>query len=316
MIALALGALILLALTLAFSRNTGNQSELERTTRRMESARFALDMLTEDVLHAGYYGEINPDMLSPTSSNPDPCATSTANLGWATPPGPANPTVPPAVRGIDAGEALGCLENRLAGTEAITLRHLDTGTPIAVASMVAGNLYVQTTRCSQDVTQMIASATAADFVLRNLACDAVIDSVRRYVQRTYYVADCNDCAAGDGIPTLKRIELIDGALRVTSLAEGIENLQLEYGVDTNGDGRPDQFVLAAGITGVAPLLWQNVVATRIHVLARNTQRSPGYTDPRTYVLGPAVSVAPADDFKRTLSTTTVRLVNVGGRREL
>jgi len=53
---------------------------------------------------------------------------------------------------------------------------------------------------------------------------------------------------------------------------------------------------------------------RIHLLARNTQPTPGYTDPRTYVLG-GVVVAPADGYKRTMMTTTVRLNNVGGRRE-
>jgi type IV pilus assembly protein PilW len=319
MVALALGVLILLTLTLAFSRNSGNQSELERTTRRMENARFALDILSEDTLHAGYYGEINPDLLTPDFSNPDPCATTPAGLGWATPAGPANPTIPPAIRGIGAAETLGCLSNRLAGTEAVTLRHADTGAPVTIAAIAGGNLYVQTTRCSEDVTQLLAGESSADFTLRNLDCDPVdpnLDSVRRFVQRTYFVAGCNDCTAGDGIPTLKRVELVNGQLRTTSLAEGVENLRVEYGVDTDGDGRPNQFVLAGAITGVAPLVWQNVVAARFHLLVRNTQPTPDYTDPRTYVLGPALSVAPADQFKRSLMTTTARLVNVGGRREL
>ena len=164
---------------------------------------------------------------------------------------------------------------------------------------------------------MLVGTSAADFTLRNEACDAVNDAVRRYVSRTYYIATCNDCAGGgDGIPTLKRVELVNGELLTTSLAEGIENLQVEYGVDTDGDGRPDSFVVATGVTGVAPLVWENVVSVRLHVLARNTQASQGYVDPRTYALGPAVSVTPADSFKRSLMSATVRLVNVGGRREL
>ncbi len=318
MVALALGALILLALMLVFSRNIGNQSELERSTRMLESGRFALDILTEDVLHAGYYGDINPNILLPTFSDPDPCETTLANLGWATPPGNAAPTMPRPIRGIAAAEVVGCLANRRSNTEAIVVRHIDTGVPIPIGSMVAGNLYMQTTRCTQDIRQMIVSSTAADFDLRNAACEPAGTNpppVSRYVARTYFVASCNDCAnGGDGIPTLKRVELVNGQLRTTSLAEGIENLRIEYGVDTTGDGWPDGFVAATGITGVAPLEWQNVVAARLHVLARSTQATPGYTDPRTYALGP-VSVTPADSFRRSLMTSTVRLVNVGGRRE-
>jgi type IV pilus assembly protein PilW len=136
--------------------------------------------------------------------------------------------------------------------------------------------------------------------------------VRRYVVRTYYIASCNDCTANDGIPTLKRVETINGTRRITALAEGIENLQVEYGVDADADGHPDEFISASQINGVpATRVWNNVVATRFHVLSRNTEPTAGYTDPRTYQLGP-VTVVPANAYKHTLMTQTVRLVNVAG----
>jgi type IV pilus assembly protein PilW len=108
------------------------------------------------------------------------------------------------------------------------------------------------------------------------------------------------------------------------VAEGVENLQVEFGVDTNDDGQPDNFVtMGSGVIAGAwpagttpPNAWQNVVSVRLHLLTRSTERTPGFTDTRTYQLGPDVPVAtPADGFKRTLLTTTVRLNNVGGRRE-
>jgi type IV pilus assembly protein PilW len=158
----------------------------------------------------------------------------------------------------------------------------------------------------------------ATFNLQRPDCATINDALRRVSQRTYYVASCNDCAANDGIPTLKRVEAINGALRTTAIAEGVENLQVEYGLDIDDDGAPDTFAtLGSGvITGVAPNVWQNVVAVRLHVLTRNTQASAGYRDTRSYQVGPDVSLAsPADGFKRTLLTTTVRLRNVAGRRE-
>lgn len=328
MVSLTLGSLILLALVVVFSRNTGNQTELERTTRQLESVRFVLDIMSEDIMHAGYYGEINPEWLipAPTISNPSPCENNPANLGWVTPNPAGATTVPAAVRGIGRDEVAACLANRLANTEAITLRHADTGPPLTTAQAVQAknNLYIQVNRCRDpkstlpDVLAVVPKAQA-DFVLQTLACDGVINAVRRFLQRTYYVASCNDCSGtGDGIPTLKRVELIDGELHTTSLAEGIESLQIEYGIDSDDDGTPDEFVAAADM-GAAPRVWDNVVSARLHVLARNTQQTLGYENPRSYVLPPLYPAddpyQPKDGFKRSLMSTTVRLVNVGGRRE-
>lgn len=320
MVAVAIGLVILLGLTTLFARNSSNQAELERSTRQLESARYALDILSEDLVHAGYYGEFSPSDLTPvpTYAVPDPCSTNPAALGWTTPANPAaGLSVPAALTGYVATAALGCATNRLAATEALAIRHMDTGEPIPFASVAAGNLYLQASRCSTDVAQIVASTAqaAGDFTLRNFACTAVNAEVRRFIPLLYYVASCNDCAANDGIPTLKRVQMLNGALRTVSLAEGVENLQIEYGIDRTNDGQPDAFVRAGAIGAAVPDVWENVVAVRLHLLTRNAEATAGYTDPRTYQLGAGVSVTPADAFKRTLMTTTIRLVNVGGRRE-
>jgi type IV pilus assembly protein PilW len=325
MVALAIGMVILLALTILFSRNTGNQSELERTTRQVEGARFSLDALAEDIQHAGYFGEFNPNTLptAPAYQTPNPCDTALTALGWDTTVTPTQIPVP--IQGIAAGTVVpgGCLANRLNGTEAVVIHRADTGAEIAFAGGNTTNLYLQIARCPLDLQRLVAAAIPAAspeavFNLRRPDCATVNERLRRLVQRTYFVASCNDCAANDGIPTLKRVEMIDGALRTVSIAEGVENLQVEYGLDIDNDGRPDSFntMGSAVITGVAPNVWENVVAVRLHLLSRSTEPTSGFVDSRTYLLGPDVSIVPAADrFKRTLMTTTVRLFNVGMRRE-
>lgn len=319
LVALAIGMLILVALAVLFSRNSGNQAELERNSRQVENARFALDLLTEEIMHAGFYGDFNPDTMitPPAYQTPGPCPTSTADLAWVTPATPAAVSLPAAVQGIGAGTAIGCgaaLTNRFAGTQGLMVRHAETSASLTPAAVVPGNLYVQVSRCPTDPQRVKVGALSGDFTLRQPDCTTINTIVRRVVQRTYYIASCNDCAANDGVPTLKRVEWIDGQQRDTPLAEGIENLQFVYGVDNNGDGQPDLFVDAAAITGVAPMQWNNVVAVRLSLLARSTQATPGYTDAHTYTVGNVV-VTPADGFKRTLMTSTVRLLNVGSRRE-
>ena len=59
----------------------------------------------------------------------------------------------------------------------------------------------------------------------------------------------------------------------------------------------------------------NVVAVKLHVLARATAISPGHNDTRRYQMG-AVALGPFNDhYKRHAFATTVRLTNVTGRRE-
>jgi type IV pilus assembly protein PilW len=326
-IALGIGVAILLALMLMFSRNSGNQQEVERTLRQIENARFAVDTLTEDVLHAGFYSDLNPNRVIPpvVYTSPDPCAVAPTAQGWVQ----ADPAIgtamqaPRPVEGITAAAVVGCLSNRRAATEAIVLRRSETAPPIVLTAARTDNLYIQTSRCRDEWGQVrLAAAPSAEpektFNLLNANCVAgnVNNEVRRLLQRTYYIATCNDCTgAGDGIPTLKRVEMIDGALRTTSIAEGVENLQFEFGVDTSGDGVPDAFQTAGA---VALADWQNVVSVRMHVLTRGTQPSPGHVETRTYQVGPNVTLAATgftDGFKRSLLSTTARLNNVGSRRE-
>lgn len=321
LVALAIGSLILIALTILFSRNSSNQNELERSARQLESARFALDALTEDLMHAGFYGEFNPNTLplAPAYQTPNVCATATTAQGWdAT----ANPVqIPMPVQGIAGAAVVGCLSNRVAATEAVTIRRADTGPALSFAGGNASNLYVQVARCGLDTQRLVVAAVPTTspesvFTLRMPDCTTVNNRIRRVSQRTYYVANCSDCASGDGIPTLKRVEAVDGNLLTVSIAEGVENIQFEYGIDTDNDGQPNNFTTFAGVTGAAPNVWNNVVAVRVHMLTRGTAPVAGYVDSRTYRLGPDVTVTtPSDGFKRTLLTTTVRLMNVGMRRE-
>jgi type IV pilus assembly protein PilW len=314
MVALTVGMIILLALTLVFSRNNSNLMEVEKTGRQMENGRFALDMLGEEVRHAGFYGEVDPDNLAVTYTTPAPCETDLTKLGWDT--STASVKMPAAILGTSDASTLPCLSNAVGNSEAVTFRYLDTGDEVSTASVKAGNLYIQISRCSSDALQLASGYKTDDFkTLRNLACSASYAYVRRYRSRTYYVASCDDCGGGDGIPTLKRVELVDGTLTTSAVAEGVEKLVVEYGVDTDSDGVVDKYTDSTTLNkAVAPVLWTNVIDVRLHVLSRNTETSPGYTDPRTYTMG-SVNYTPADAYKRTLLRATARLTNIGNRRD-
>jgi type IV pilus assembly protein PilW len=321
MVAMTIGIIVLLGLVLMLSANSSNQAELEQTIRKLENARYSVDVLSEDIAHAGYYSDFSPDSLPvlATYVTTDPCEKKvqpTTAQGWNI--SATSSVFPVPVQGLAPGvnpSPVDCLTNRKADTAALVIRHAETGDASTVGGSLSTNLYLQYSRCPADTRRVVVAqgADSALFILKGPDCVAANNSVRRLIQRTYFVATCNVCSPNDGIPTLKRVEIINDTQQISAVAEGIENLRLEYGVDSSAtkDGEPDVYVTAPSATD-----WPNVVTVRIHILARNNSKTAGYVDNRTYRLGPELAVtAPADGYKRTLLTTTSRLNNVAGRRE-
>jgi type IV pilus assembly protein PilW len=108
----------------------------------------------------------------------------------------------------------------------------------------------------------------------------------------------------------------------TALVEGIERLNVEYGLDTDGDGQPDAtstdpttYTYAGCTTCTAPNNWSNVVTARIYLLARNIEPSPGYTDTKSYTLGGQAIAAANDAYRRHVYNGLIRIANTAGRRE-
>lgn len=351
MIGITIGLIVLLGLTVFFSSNSRNQHDLERSIVRMENSRFALDTLTEDLLHAGYYAQHVPASGTAYQTIVT-CPTDASKLGWS---GDAT-QMPPAVQGFIADEddvTQDCLtDHRVPGTGAITVTRAETGNPVPLAEtekLVALARYIQTTSCATDAKRVIIDTVPVDaelpdlevlFPLKTRACEETppIDQkkdVHRLSQRTYFLSECNNCTSNDGIPSLKRSELVGNSFVINTVAEGVERLQFEYGVDTNGDGQLDEVWLrladswgvdtdndgdvdkALPFEALTGSDWSNVVAVRIHMLTRSSLPDPGHVEQRTFQMGP-LTLEPADlpaGFKRTLLTTTVPLTNVAGRRE-
>jgi type IV pilus assembly protein PilW len=332
-IALALAGILLLGLAVFFVSSSRSYSEAERVSRQIENGRYASSLLAEEIRHAGFYGEVKNVTLLPLSpappsliplpgSIPDPCATAIATVKAA---------LPLSMQGIDApGTAPSCVTDALTGTDMIVIRRANTTTVTAAAAdAVTNGYYTQTTNCTtaSPVFQIaLSGASPSNFTLTDRDC-ATLMPVRQYHVYIYYVGTCSVATGANGVcqntdvglPTLKRAELTAGGTwKRVPLVEGIENVQFEYGLDTTvpPDGEADTFT--ANPTSVAQ--WAQVVAVRVHVLARNTEASPGFTDTKTYALGNNAdatvnTVTPGGAFRRHNYTELVRVTNVSQRLE-
>ena len=129
---------------------------------------------------------------------------------------------------------------------------------------------------------------------------------------------CNVLIKSDE-PIAVTAELVGNEIVVTPVAEGIENLQIEYGFDANNDGTPDRYLNAVDATlGPGYGSWANVMAVRLYVLVRATDTEFGYQDTtKQFNLGQAgYTEVAGDGYKRTLLTSLVRPMGPAGQREL
>jgi len=329
MVGINLGLIVIAVATTVFVNVSSNRRDMERTGRQIENGRFAIQLLADDIVNAGYFGEFDPRGIGPPTTKPDPCSTSVADM---------KSMMLMHVQGYAADDAKpSCINDVRIGTAVVAIRRAATciAGDANCDAAAAGRIHFQSALCNAELanvplstTYLVAAVPASGpspFALHKHDC-ATAASLRAYVMHIYFVANNND--PGDGIPTLKRAELgANGEFAIVPLVEGIQNLQFEDGLDTNGDSMPDAISADPGTyNGCAAdpcyiTNWLNAVTVKIHLLSRSIDLTPGYTDTKTYLLGLQADGTQrtdgpfTDGFKRHAYTQTIRMNNPAGRRE-
>lgn len=335
LVAMALGLFIVTALIALYVNVVRSNSEMSRTNQLIENGRFAMQILQEDVALAGFWGPI--EQLEATAV-PDPCADYPA--AWTA--AYINNVLAVPVQGFEDGSpyaACGAgLASVVARSDVLFVTHASTCT-VGPGCEGAGDEgpHIQVSDCRTgpvpEPGYLVATTDEMDaraLPIRKRSCLAAPVPVaeqaprRKVVSNIYYVAN-----NASGVPTLMRMSYADGEYgNGQALVEGIEAFQAEFGIDdlgSNGlpisatnpaDGNADRYQSCTTATPCDLADLANVVAVRLHLLARNLEPTAGYTDTKTYSLGEALEVPAANDaYKRHVFSTTVRLVNPSSRRE-
>jgi type IV pilus assembly protein PilW len=372
MVAMAISMTLMMAMASIFTSSINTREKIDREGQKIETARYSLDTLAEDIRLAGYYGNYAPPF---TGSMPadwkyvDPCSTAGGSPlpGWNATTAPVQ--IPFPIFGYEAHNTgalptalTDCLDNYKPDTDVFVVRRTSTLSVTAGGTgYVPGEAYLQVSSCPDGTVDTqpfnaIATTTSTDFNLRVLGCTSTVPGpnalVRKLITRIYYISECDDCVndldskpgtPGDGIPTLKMVELAipstgGTTLRVLqnlrTIAPGVEDMHLEYGIDTTDDGSIDAWVVSnadprqTGTTGTAVTgmrldastenRWEDVVAVKLFLLTRDLKPTTGWTDSKSYAMG-SKTVYPTgagDAYRRRPTSTTIKLVNMSGRREV
>ncbi len=117
-----------------------------------------------------------------------------------------------------------------------------------------------------------------------------------YLAHAYYIDDSN---LVPGVPALKRTVVNSSGARSEELAQGIESLNFEYGLDFDDDGDVNSFVTADNVGD-----WDDVRAVRFSAILRS--QTEALSEPREVTINGQTF---NDRFLRQSVTSTVALRN-------
>jgi type IV pilus assembly protein PilW len=306
MVAMLLSMTLGIAVVSVFVNNSHSFNQDENLSRMQDDARFALREIAFDISMAGNYGVLH----IPANVTPDP------NLAIGIDCGPAG-EVNWMYRTIDAATteslSITAVDNATAASavaehSCITGGELREGTDVVSIKRVAG---AEAGALNNGSVYMRTNGTVglmfrAPFPAAPAVPIAAPSSDWEFRPSIYYVRQFAN-NPGDGIPTLCRKVLrgVGPTMTTECLATGIENLQIEYGIDTSEDGHPNMYTTNPTLTEI-----QDVVSARIFLLARTTEIDTRYTNDKTYSISNAADYAPGDSFHRRVFSTSVSIQNI------
>lgn len=279
MVALALSLLLMAGVGTMFQANKRSFMMQDSFSRVQENGRFALNAILRDLRGAGYLGcSSGRSSILASTKNDNNTACNGSNLpealfgtdcGTSIAPN-YFPSVSFPIEGADgASGAPDALIVRFsnAGSARVTL-HTAKDQPFTVtgqANLAAGDTAV-VADCENAAVFGIASITGGniitpDFTARtpDLGKRFTNAEVSKYTAHTYSIG-----TGASGVPSLFRS--VDGGA-TAEFIEGIEDLQVLYGLDTNSDGLPNSYVDATTVGA----LWPNVVSARVTLVARSVR---------------------------------------------
>jgi type IV pilus assembly protein PilW len=319
MVALVISLILLGGVAQIFLSSKKSFTIQDALGRQQENGRYAIDTLTQDLRRAGYYGG-NVDNNTGTSLDFNEVAGTlgkqdedftcpTGNTNWGR-------MLDLRILGLnDTAAGYACVNDGsgyLRGDVLVT--HFmapwfvgGTTTP-GVVTDYPNRLFLRTDMVNARIFQGTNAGDGA-----NALGGTPSERVAELLARAYYIGPSGTaapaCTGGQAVPSLYRENLDNnGQPAAEEIAYGVDQFQVKYGVDTDGDDSVDQY-LDAGETELNEQdEWNQVIAAHIWMLTRAECPETGFSNTATYTMGD-VAYTPNDSFRRQLYQSTVRLRN-------
>ncbi len=325
LVATAIGALVTLLVATVFA-NSSRTNEVSQATNEIQAqAAVALEMLQRDLRVAGYSGcnsnRMRDGELDLVNTIETPPASGYLNTfevyiqGYEGTGAAFDPAEPAEVTGatpapLDEADAVTvripavaepvALSGTMANASAVIPVFSTTGFAVgtrAIVSDCAQSAAFVVTGTAGGLQHAAGALNASDNLERAFGIDASVVPMQTI---TYYVGRSSIAPLGTEQSLWRRV---DTTLASEEVAEGVEDFQLLYGIDTNDDRSADTFDTADTIAD-----WNQVIAVRASLLMRS--KSPNAArNPQPFDFNGQVDVVPADQRLRRSFNVTVLLRN-------
>lgn len=338
MIAMVLGLFLLAGVLTIFVSSKQAYRTNDALSRVQESGRFAMEFLSRDLRNAGLTGCANTDRIANTLNNPGNWWSNFdqgALVGYAgndgTFPARAGFGTNPADRiaGTDAflvrggrstSYAIVAHNPAAASFQLSALNTIAPGSIIMVCDNRQASIFQVTNANASNVTMVhnTGQETPGNCTQRlgfpapawpgscgpqagTLYAFGPDSSLVEFTASAYYIG----ASSQGGGRSLYRVTLNGGSPQTPQeLVEGVHDMRLSYGLDTNGDRQLDgSYVGAATVTN-----WNNAVAARINLLAISSEQQVTTTGGQTIAFAGA-NVAVPNNRLAQVFTSTIGLRN-------
>jgi len=212
------------------------------------------------------------------------------------------------IDGVNNGYGLDCAATggSQANSDVITIRRASV-MPVVAANVGEGRLMIQSTRIQGEIFEGVTipgSFSAAE------------SSTHSLIVTSYYVSPTSTLI--NGVPTLRRHRLVGGGVagpRIVDeeVAPGVENLQIQLGIDVDQDNTVDRYVNPGDPiydpSAVGYLPGARVMTARIWMIVRGINIEPGLQDNRDYEPAGVPLGVQNDSFRRMQVSKTILLRN-------
>jgi len=313
MTALAVGSFLVIGATSVYLQGRRTFQDNETISRLHEDARFALEVMEPDIRMAGFFGrqaraDLIRNVAGPLDPVPPGLAVAAPNCGtnWAI-------DLSRPVAGTNNDYNWSCappLGDPQPGSDTLLVRRAAED-PV-FGALDPGRIYLHTTRSLANAL-FIGSAGLPFTTIAGTA------ATHELITHGYYVS--TQSSLGSEVPSLRRWRLTSGpALVDEEILPGVEDMQIEFGVDTDALGSPTRGSINRYAAADDPILDPadpafnsdaQVLAVRVWLLVRGLEREQGFAD-SAYAYSDrdwGAALAP-QDTRRVLVSRTVYLRNV------
>jgi type IV pilus assembly protein PilW len=311
MTALAIGAFLMIGAITVFMQSRATFRITESLARMQENARFALEVLEPDVRMAHYWG----------------LTTTTQNINGREPPAAGNDfgknpcggtngalVLELAVTGDNNDNDFSCtmLAPLETNSDTLVVRRASQAA-LAAAALQAGVTYIQSIRGTGDSQLFTGNTIPTGYT-------AASSETHRLLVNAYYVSRAS--VGNANVPSLRVLTYQGQGILPRfvdqEVVSGVEDMQVQFGVDTDVPGAPNRGSIDRWVNPEDPLIDRasaafdpnaEILAVRVWLRIRSERPEPGHTDDTQYVYADQVAGPFMDSFRRIVVSKTIYLRN-------